>query len=82
MALDALTAVGAALIVFFLLLGGLYLVDPTISEKVWLGILFILVGVTFLFVIVGGWDIGVIVAGAIAALIVRVVLDRMGIAQT
>ena len=81
MALDALTAIGAALIVFFLLLGILYILDPSISEKVWLGVLFILIGVTFLFVLIGAWDLGVIIAGAIAALIGRVILDRMGVAQ-
>jgi len=80
-ALDALTAIGAALIVFFLLLGILYILDPSISEKVWLGVLFILIGVTFLFVLIGAWDLGVIIAGAIAALIGRVILDRMGVAQ-
>jgi len=82
MALDVLTAVGGALIVFFLLLGALYLIDPTISEKLWLGVLFILVGVTIMFGIAGAWDLGVIIVGAIAALIIRVVLDRMGVAQT
>jgi len=81
MVLEPLTAVGAALIVFFLLLGGLYLLDPTISEKVWLGIVFILVGVTIMFTVAGAWDFGVIVVGAIAALVGRVVLDRMGVAQ-
>ena len=81
MALDALTAIGGALIVFFLLLGALYILDPSISEKVWLGILFIIIGVTILFVLVGAWDLGVIVAGAISALVGRVLLDRMGVAQ-
>lgn len=81
MALEPLTAAGAALIVFFLLLGILYLWDPSISEKVWLGIVFVLIGVTILFVLVGAWDMGVIVVGGIAALIGRVVLDRMGVAQ-
>jgi len=81
MALAPLTAVGAALIVFFLLLGVLYLWDPSISEKVWLGLLFVLIGVTILFVLVGAWDLGVIVVGAIGALIGRVLLDRMGVAQ-
>jgi len=79
--LDPLTAVGGALIIFFLLLGALYLLDPEISEKVWLGVLFVLIGVAILFVLMGLWDFGVIVAGAIAALIGRVILDRMGVAQ-
>ncbi len=81
MALAPLTAVGAALIVFFLLLGVLYLWDPSISEKVWLGLLFLLIAVTLLFLLVGAWDFGVIIVGGIAALIGRVALDRMGVAQ-
>ena len=81
MVLEALTAVGAAIVIFCLLLGVLYLWDPSISEKVWLGILFILIGVTALFVLIGLWDLGVIVIGAIGALVGRVILDRMGIAQ-
>ena len=81
MVLEALTAVGAAIVIFCLLIGVLYLWDPSISEKVWLGILFILIGVTALFVLIGLWDLGVIVIGAIGALVGRVILDRMGIAQ-
>jgi hypothetical protein len=81
MVLEALTAVGAAIVIFCLLLGVLYLWDPSISEKVWLGILFILIGVTALFILIGVWDLGVIVVGAIGALVGRVILDRMGIAQ-
>ncbi len=81
MALAPLTAVGAALIVFFLILGVLYLWDPSISEKVWLGLLFVLIAVTILFLLVGAWDVGVIIVGGIAALIGRVALDRMGVAQ-
>lgn len=80
MALPAVTAIGAALIVFFLVLGVLYLWDPSISEKMWLGLVFLLVAVTILFLIVGAWDVGVIVLGGIAALIGRVVLDRIGVA--
>ncbi|HEV8594039.1 MAG TPA: hypothetical protein VGR51_00720 [Thermoplasmata archaeon] len=81
MALPVLTAVGAALIVFFLALGALYLVDPSISEKVWLGILFVLIGVMILFALLGFWDFGVVMIGAIGALVGRVLLDRMGVAQ-
>lgn len=81
MALAPLTAVGAALIVFFLILGVLYLWDPSISEKVWLGLLFVLIAVTILFLLVGAWDVGVIIVGGIGALIGRVALDRMGVAQ-
>lgn len=81
MALAPWTAVGAALIVFFLILGVLYLWDPSISEKVWLGLLFVLIAVTILFLLVGAWDVGVIIVGGIAALIGRVALDRMGVAQ-
>ncbi len=79
--LDPLFAVGAAVVVFCLMIGALYLLDPQISEKVWLGILFILIGVTVLFVLVGLWDFGLIIVGATGALIGRVILDRMGIAQ-
>ncbi|HEV8594455.1 MAG TPA: hypothetical protein VGR51_02890 [Thermoplasmata archaeon] len=81
MALPVLTAVGAALIVFFLILGALYLVDPSISEKVWLGILFVLIGVMILFALLGFWDFGVVMIGTIGALVGRVLLDRMGVAQ-
>jgi len=79
--LEPLYAVGAAIVVFCLLIGALYLLDPSISEKVWLGILFILIGVTALFILIGLWDFGVIIIGAIGALVGRVILDRMGIAQ-
>jgi len=79
--LDPLFAVGAAVVVFCLMIGVLYLLDPQISEKVWLGVLFILIGVTVLFVLVGLWDFGLIIVGAIGALIGRVILDHMGIAQ-
>lgn len=81
MVLELAYAVGAAVVVFCLLIGVLYLLDPTISEKVWLGILFILVGVTALLILIGLWDLGVIVIGAIGALVGRVILDRMGVAQ-
>ncbi|MEK6851743.1 MAG: hypothetical protein AABY30_04305 [Candidatus Thermoplasmatota archaeon] len=81
MVLAPLVAAGAAVVVFCLLIGALYLLDPSISEKVWLGVLFILVGVTALFVLIGLWDLGVIVVGAIGALVGRVILDRLGIAQ-
>ncbi len=81
MALDALTALGASAIVFLLLLGVLYLWDPSISEKQWLGILFVLGGVALLFILLGAWDLGVIIIGAVGALVGRVVLDRMGVAQ-
>lgn len=81
MVLDLLTAIGAALIVFFFLLGGLYLWDPEISEKVWLGTLLLLVGVTILFILIGTPDLGIIIIGVIGGLVGRVVLDRIGIAQ-
>lgn len=81
MVLEPLVAVGAAVVVFCLLIGSLYLLDPSISEKVWLGVVFILIGVTALFVLIGLWDLGVIVVGAIGALVGRVILDRMGVAQ-
>ena len=81
MVLAPLLAVGAAIVVFCLMIGVLYLLDPQISEKIWLGVLFILIGVTVLFVLIGVWDLGVIVVGAIGALVGRVILDRMGVAQ-
>jgi len=67
--------------VFFLLLGGLYLLDPEITAKVWLGLIFVMVGVTILLILVGAWGLGVVVVGAIAAFGGRVILDRMGVAQ-
>ena len=79
--LAPLLAVGVAIVVFCLMIGTLYLLDPSISEKVWLGIMFILIGVTVLFVLIDLWDLGVIVVGAIGALVGRVILDRMGVAQ-
>ena len=81
MVLEPLQAVGGAAIVFFLLLGALYLLDPSIAAKVWLGIIFVLIGVTILLILVSLPDLGAIVIGAIAALVGRVVLDRMGIGQ-
>ena len=76
---NPLQALGAAVIVFFFLLGALYLLDPSISEKVWLGILFVLIGVTILLFFAGQPGLAAIVIGAIGALIGRVVLDRMGV---
>ena len=81
MLLDPLQAVGAAAIVFFLLLGALYLLDPAISAKVWLGLLFVMIGVVILLILVQLPDLGGIVIGAIAAFVGRVVLDRMGVGQ-
>jgi len=52
MVLEPLQAVGGAAIVFFLLLGALYLLDPSISGKAWLGIIFVMIGVTILLILV------------------------------
>ena len=81
MVLEPLQAVGGAAIVFFLLLGALYLLDPSISGKAWLGIIFVMIGVTILLILVQLPDLGAIVIGAIAALVGRVALDRMGVGQ-
>ncbi len=81
MLLDPLQAVGAAAIVFFLLLGALYLLDPSISSKVWLGLIFVMIGVVILLILVQLPDVAGIVIGAIAAFVGRVVLDRMGVGQ-
>ena len=74
-------AIGAALIVFFLLLGALYLLDPSITAKVWLGLIFVMIGVVILLIFVGSWGLGAVGIGAIAAFGGRVLLDRMGVAQ-
>jgi len=78
---DPLQAVGAAAIVFFLLLGGLYLLDPSITAKVWLGLIFVMVGIMILLILVGAWSLGAIIIGAIGAFAGRVLLDRLGVAQ-
>lgn len=81
MILDVVQAVGVAAIVFFLLLGGLYLLDPEISSKVWLGVIFVMIGITILLVLISLWDLGIVVIGAIAGLLTRPLLDKMGIGQ-
>ena len=81
MVLDALQAIGGAAVVFCLLLGALYLWDPSISSKVWLGLVFVLIGITILLILVQLPDLGAILVGAIAAFVGRVVLDRMGVGQ-
>ena len=78
---DPVQAIGGAAVVFCLLLGALYLMDPEITNKVWLGLIFVMVGITILLFLVGAWGLGAVVIGAIAALMGRVVLDRMGVGQ-
>ena len=63
---DPVTAIGVAAIVFFLLLGALYLVDLKLPEKRWFGIVFLLVGVTI---------------ATIGAMVAKRQLDRRGIVE-
>ncbi len=76
---DPLTAIGAAAIVFFLLLGVLYLWDPQIPRKVGFGILFVLTAIVILLLLVTEPGLGGLVIAAIAALVAKNLLERSGV---
>ncbi len=74
-------AIGGAAVLFCLLLGALYLLDPQITSKVWLGLIFVMIGLVILLILLGAWGVGALVIGAIAAFVGRVILDRMGVGE-
>lgn len=75
---NPVTAIGAAAIVFFILLGVFYLLDVTMQPKTWFGIVFVLLGVTILMVIVGQAGVGGITIAIIAALVAKGQLESRG----
>jgi len=78
---DPVTAIGVAAIVFFLLLGALYLVDLKLPEKRWFGIVFVLVGVTILLMLLGQAGLGGVTIATIGAMVAKRQLDRRGIVE-
>lgn len=76
---DPLTAIGVAAIVFFVLLGALYLVDVPLKGKRWFGVLFLLVGVTILLFLLRQPGLGGVTIATILALVAREQLERRGI---
>ena len=67
--------------VFFVLLGILVIFIQEMESRKWWGILFLLVAVILAFFAIGGWDISVIVIAVLLAMIINVLLTRMGIVK-
>jgi len=76
---DLVTAIGVAAIVFFVLLGILFLRDLKLPEKRWFGIVFLLVGVTILLFLASEPGLGGVTIAAIGAMAAKRQLDRRGI---
>jgi hypothetical protein len=76
---DPIQAIGVAAIVFFVLLGILYLRDLKLPEKRWFGIIFLLVGVTILLFLAREPGLGGVTIATIGAMAAKRQLDRRGI---
>ena len=74
--LDLGIAAAAAGVLFFVMLGVLVIFIEDIEMKVVLGLLFILLGLTIALVALGEVGIGIIVVGAIGALVMHQALQR------
>ena len=78
---DPVTAIGAAAIVFFILLGLFYLLDLTLPPKTWFGIVFVLMGITILLMIVGQAGLGGVTIATIVALVAKGQLENRGLVK-
>lgn len=78
---DPLTAFGVAAFVFFMLLGILYLWDPDIEARVWVGIQFVLVGVTILLLLINQPGVAGVVVGAIGGFVAKRILKYGGVGE-
>ena len=71
-------AVGAAVMVFFIVIGVMLLLDINIDTKVVVGIILLLIGLTIAFYMLGGDDISGILVGLIAALSGKELIEHFG----
>lgn len=78
---DPVTAFGVAAIVFFVLLGILFLRDLKLPEKQWFGIVFLLVGATILLFLLRQPGVGGVTIGTIGAMASKRGMDRRGIVR-
>ena len=76
---DPLTAIGVASIVFFFLLGALYLTGVKLAGRRWLGVVFLLIGGTILVWLLRQPGVSGITIATIAALVAKELLERRGI---
>jgi hypothetical protein len=78
---DPATAVGAAAVVFFVVLGSLYLFDVKFPGKTWLGILFLLIGTIIALFLFRQAGVGGLAVAVVAAMLAKSQLERRGIVK-